>query len=149
MKSPFIEVVTNKIFLVTILAWLTAQAIKIATALILTKRFNFKLLLGTGGMPSAHAAGVSALAISVGKVTGFSSPVCIATMIFALITMFDAQGVRRAAGAQAAILNKIAEEIYFNRGLKPERLKELLGHTPVEVFAGALLGIGLAFFMFK
>lgn len=149
MKSPFIEVVTNKIFLVTILAWLTAQAIKIATALVLTKRFNFKLLLGTGGMPSAHAAGVSALAISVGKVTGFSSPICVATTIFALITMFDAQGVRRAAGAQAAILNKIAEEIYFNRGLKPERLKELLGHTPVEVFAGALLGAGLAFFMFR
>jgi acid phosphatase family membrane protein YuiD len=143
------EVVTNKIFIATMLAWLVSQSIKIATALVLTKRFNFKLLLGTGGMPSAHAASVSALAVAVGRVAGFSSPVCIASMIFAFIIMFDAQGVRRAAGAQAAILNKIAEEIYFNRGIRPERLKELLGHTPIEVFAGALLGITLAFLVVR
>lgn len=149
MNNPFLEVVTNKIFQTTMLAWLTAQGIKIITALALTKRFNFKLLLGTGGMPSAHAAGVSALAISVGKVAGFASPLCIATLIFAFITMFDAQGVRRAAGAQAATLNKMMEEIYFNKGIRQERLKELLGHTPVEVFAGALLGITLAFIMFR
>jgi acid phosphatase family membrane protein YuiD len=149
MQSPFIEVVTNKIFVTTILAWLVSQSIKIATALVLTKRFNFRLLLGTGGMPSSHAAAVSALAISVGKATGFDSPLCIITIVFALITMFDAQGVRRAAGAQAAILNKMVEEIYFNRGIRQQRLKELLGHTPVEVFAGALLGAVVAFLSFR
>lgn len=149
MNNPFLEVMTNKIFQTTMLAWITAQCIKITIALALTKRFNFKLLLGTGGMPSAHAAGVSALAISVGKAVGFSSPLCITTLIFAFITMFDAQGVRRAAGAQAATLNKMIEEIYFNKGIRPERLKELLGHTPVEVFAGALLGATLAFIMFR
>lgn len=149
MKSPVLEVITNRIFLTTLLAWLLAQSIKIFVALVTTKRFNFKLLLSTGGMPSAHAASVCALAISVGKVAGFGSPVCIAALVFAYITMFDAQGVRRHAGAQAATLNKIAEEIYFNRGLRQERLKELLGHTPVEVFAGALLGIVLAFAMFR
>lgn len=149
MNNPFAEVMTNRIFLATILAWLISQSIKIATALVLTKKFNFKLLMGTGGMPSAHAAAVSALAVSVGKVAGFGSPVCIATTIFAFIIMFDAQGVRRAVGSQAATLNKIAEEIYFKKGFRPERFKELLGHTPVEVFAGALLGAGLAFFMFR
>jgi acid phosphatase family membrane protein YuiD len=149
MQNPFVEVITSKICVTTILAWLISQSIKIATALILTKRFNFRLLLGAGGMPSSHAAAVSALAISVGKVTGFDSPICIATMVFAFITMFDAQGVRRAAGAQAAILNRMVEEIYFNRGIRPERLKEFLGHTPVEVFAGSILGILVAFFMFR
>ncbi len=149
MSNPFIEAVTSKLFLTTMLAWLIAQSMKIAIALMLTKRFNFRLLLGTGGMPSAHAAGVSALAAAVGKTEGFSSPICIITFVFALITMFDAQGVRRAAGAQAAILNKIAEEIYFNRGFKQERLRELLGHTPVEVFAGSKLRLYLGFFMFR
>jgi len=149
MNNPFLEVITNRIFVVTILSWLIAQSIKIAIALVLTKKFNFKLLLSTGGMPSAHAASVSALAMSVGMSEGFSSPLCIVAIIFAFITMFDAQGVRRHAGAQAATLNKIAEEVYFNRGIGPDRLKELLGHTPVEVFAGALLGAALAFVIFR
>jgi hypothetical protein len=148
-NTPFIEIVTNKIFLTTLLAWFIAQSTKVAIALILTKKFNFRLIMGTGGMPSAHAASVASLAVAVGKETGFSSPLFIATMVFASIIMFDAQGVRRHAGAQAATLNKMMEEIYFNRGIREERLKELLGHTPVEVFAGALLGIVVAFIMFK
>lgn len=147
--NPFIDVITNKIFIATLLAWFIAQSIKIAMALILTKKFNFKLLLSTGGMPSAHAACVSALAVSVGEAVGFSNPLCIATIVFAYITMFDAQGVRRHAGAQAATLNKMVEELYFNKGIRPGRLKELLGHTPVEVFAGALLGAVLAVLMFR
>lgn len=149
MSNPFIGFLTNKIFIATISAWFIAQSIKIATALILTKRFNFKLLLSTGGMPSAHAASVSALAFSVGKVEGFSSTLCIIAIVFAYITMFDAQGVRRHAGAQAATLNKMVEELYFNKGIRPDRLKELLGHTPFEVFAGCLLGVVLALLMFK
>ena len=143
------DVVTNKIFITTLLAWFVAQSIKIAVSLALTKKFNFKLLLSTGGMPSAHAASVSALAISVGKIEGFSSSLCVVSVIFAYIIMFDAQGVRRHAGAQAATLNKMVEELYFNKGIRPERLKELLGHTPVEVFAGCLLGVVLALLMFK
>jgi len=149
MTNPFIGVVTSKIFIITVLAWFVAQSIKIATALVLTKKFNFKLLLSTGGMPSAHAACVSALAVSVGEVVGFSNPLAIVTIAFAYITMFDAQGVRRHAGSQAATLNKMVEELYFNKGIRPDRLKELLGHTPVEVFAGALLGGFLAFLMFR
>jgi len=147
--SPFVEIMTNKIFLTTLLSWFIAQSMKVAIALILTRKFNFRLIMGTGGMPSAHAASVSSLAVSVGMETGFSNPLFIATMVFASIIMFDAQGVRRHAGAQAAILNKMMEEIYFNRGIREERLKELLGHTPVEVFAGALLGIVIAFIMFR
>ena len=92
-------------------------------------------------MPSAHAAGVSALAASVGIHLGFDSALFSVTLIFSLVTMFDAQGVRRAAGRQAGILNKIIDDIYLNKGIRDERLKELLGHTPFQVIMGGLLGI--------
>ena len=144
MQSPVLIVFRNKIFLTTIMAWAIAQCMKIILALLWTRKFNFKLFLGTGGMPSSHAAAVSALVFAIGNTVGFDSPICIATLIFALITMFDAQGVRRAAGTQAAILNKMVDDIYRKEGIKPERLKELLGHTPIEVFAGAFLGILIA-----
>jgi acid phosphatase family membrane protein YuiD len=100
-------------------------------------------------MPSSHAAGVTALATSVGLSYGFNSGLFAITAIFALIIMFDAQGVRRQTGQQAEILNKIMEDIYFKRVLKEERLKELLGHTPVEVLIGAFLGILLALIFYR
>lgn len=95
-------------------------------------------------MPSAHAAGVSALATAVGLNVGFESPLFAVTCIFSLVTMFDAQGVRRATGRQAGVLNKIIDDIYLNKGIREERLKELIGHTPFQVIVGALLGVVLA-----
>ncbi|MBN1794236.1 MAG: divergent PAP2 family protein [Candidatus Omnitrophica bacterium] len=121
-----------------------AQCIKVFLGIIREKKFNFKWFVGTGGMPSSHAAGVSALATSVGFTTGFDSLIFAVTLIFALITMFDAQGVRRASGMQAEVLNKILDDIYFNRGIKEERVKELLGHTPIQVLIGACIGFGIA-----
>ncbi len=140
----FKEVIANRIIWGAFFSWAAAQGIKIVSGLIKEKRFNFKWLMGTGGMPSAHSASVSALAAGVGLCMGFDSAVFAATAIFALIIMFDAQSVRRMSGLQAETLNQLSEDIYYNRGVKPERLRELIGHTPVEVIMGAILGILVA-----
>ena len=145
----FVELGRNQIFLTVLMAWLLAQTLKVAIGVIREKRFNFRWFVGTGGMPSSHAATVSALATSIGLTFGFSSPFFAIAFFFALIIMFDAQGVRRQSGQQAEILNKMIEDIYLNRGIKQERLIELLGHTPVQVFIGATLGILVALFCYR
>ena len=130
----------------TLMAWLTAciasQAIKIARGVIRQRRFDFRWLLGTGGMPSTHAAGVTALSLTVGFEMGFSSPLFATAVAFTVITLFDAQGVRRWSGRQAQVLNKMLEDMYFKRRMQEQRVKELLGHTPLEVLGG--IGVGLA-----
>ncbi len=134
------------VILIVFIAWLVAQSLKVLIGVFREKRFNFKWFVGTGGMPSSHAALVSALATSVGLEMGFtSSPFAIA-LIFAIVVLFDAQGVRRSSGEQAEALNKILDDVYWKRGIKEERLKELLGHTPVEVIAGICVGILVALF---
>lgn len=122
-------------------AWLLAQGLKVATGIVRERRLNFRWFVGTGGMPSCHAAGVAALATAIGLGYGFHSSYFAIVSVMALITMFDAQGFRRASGLQAEALNRIMDDIYAHRGIQQDRLKELLGHTPVEVLAGALLGI--------
>jgi acid phosphatase family membrane protein YuiD len=124
-----------------LIACLVSQSIKIAIGTIRRKRFDFRWLFGTGGMPSTHAAGVSALSVSVGIQTGFDSPLFATAVAFTVITLFDAQGVRRWSGRQAQVLNRMIEDIYFKRRIQEPRVKELLGHTPVEVAAG--MGIGI------
>lgn len=145
----FVSLGQNKVFLTAFLAWLVAQTIKVAIGIVQEKRFNFKWFVGSGGTPSSHAATVAALATSVGFTFGFYSPFFAIAFFFAFIIMFDAQGVRRQSGQQAEILNKIIEDIYLNRGVKQERLIELLGHTPVQVFIGAALGILIAVFSYR
>ena len=144
----FVSLGKNQMFLTALLAWLLAQTIKVAIGVVREKRFNFKWFVGTGGMPSSHAATVSALAASVGFTFGFSSPFFAIAFFFAFIIMFDAQGVRRQSGQQAEILNKIIEDIYLQRGIKQERIMELLGHTPIQVFIGAALGVIVAVFCY-
>jgi acid phosphatase family membrane protein YuiD len=123
------------------LAWFLSQAIKVIRGVLKEGRFNFRWLFDTGGMPSAHSATVASLATATGLYYGFSAVPFLIALIFAVITMFDAAGVRRAVGRQAGILNKMVDDLY-EKGQVPEtRLKELLGHTPVEVFTGAFLGI--------
>ncbi|MFH1782515.1 MAG: divergent PAP2 family protein [Candidatus Omnitrophota bacterium] len=140
----FVSLGQNKVFLATLLAWLMAQSVKVAIGVIQEKRFNFKWFVGTGGMPSSHAATVSALATSTGLTFGFSSPFFAIAFFFAFIIMFDAQGVRRQSGHQAEALNKIIEDIYLQKGIKQERLMEFLGHTPIQVFIGAAIGVVIA-----
>jgi len=134
------------ILLTTFTAWLIAQSLKVLIGVWRQKRFDFRWFVGTGGMPSSHAAAVSALAISVGLHTGFSSPHFAIALLFTVVVLFDAQGVRRSSGKQAEILNKILDDIYWKKMMKEDRLKELLGHTPVEVLTGTVLGILIALF---
>jgi len=133
---------SNRVFLAWLVACLLAQTIKIVTGVIRERRFDFRWLLGTGGMPSTHAAGVTALSLTIGYQTGFDSPLFAIAVAFTVITLFDAQGVRRWSGRQAQILNKMMQDMYFKRRIHEQRLKELLGHTPVEVLAG--MGVGIA-----
>ncbi len=144
MDNSVFSIFQNKVFLATLVAWVSAQTIKIAINSVKEKRFNFRWLVSTGGMPSAHSAGVMSLATAVGIQEGFSSTVFIATLIFALVIAFDAQGVRRATGQQAEILNKILDDIYWRRKIQEDRLKELIGHTPFEVLVGSMVGIIIA-----
>ena len=145
----FAELGKNQIFLTAMIAWFLAQTIKVTIGVVREKRFNFKWFVGSGGMPSSHAATVSALAVSIGLTFGFSSPFFAMAFFFAFIIMFDAQGVRRQSGRQAEALNKIIEDIYLNKGIKQEQVIELLGHTPIQVFTGAALGILVALFCYR
>ena len=130
-----------KYIIVPILVWLFIQIFKVIYDLIKTKKFNFKRIMGAGGMPSSHSAVVTCLATMVGKNEGTSSALFAISVIFACIVMYDAAGVRRAAGKQAELLNKIIETPGLTGMQVSERLVEVLGHTPVQVFVGAAIGI--------
>ena len=147
--SFFPEIFKNKIFLITLAVWVLAQMTKVILGVIKERRFNFRWLIGTGGMPSSHTAGASALATSVGLGYGFNSPLFAVAAAFAMVTMFDAQGVRRATGYQATILNKMMDDIYWKGQIEEQRLKELVGHTPVEVLAGFAFGVICAMVLYS
>ncbi|RKY38956.1 MAG: divergent PAP2 family protein [Candidatus Omnitrophota bacterium] len=141
----FTEIAHNRLFGVVFLSWFIAQSIKITTNIIKRKqRFNFKWFANPGGMPSAHSATVGALATGIGINWGFDSDIFAFVLLFSLITIFNAAVFRRNVGKQAEILNRLIEDIYAKRGLRKEKLKELLGHTPLEVIAGLGLGIAVA-----
>ena len=131
----------NKYIAIPILLWLAIQSFKVAWDLITTKKFNFKRILGAGGMPRSHSAVVTSLATLIGKSEGFNSPMFALSLIFACIVMYDAAGVRRAAGKQAKLLNKIVSTPGLTNIQMQEKLVEVLGHTPIQVIVGATIGI--------
>ena len=139
----------NKILIITLLVWAIAQCIKVLLGVIRERRFNFRWLMGTGGMPSSHAAGVAALATVCGLHTGFDSVFFAIATVFALVTMFDAQGVRRSTGQQAGVLNKILDDLYNRGKTEPSRVIEFFGHTPIQVLIGALIGIALSYMLYQ
>jgi uncharacterized protein len=143
------SVFDNKVLFITLTVWAIAQGIKVFLGVIRERRFNFKWFIGTGGMPSSHAAGATALATTCGLHMGFDSVVFALAVVFALVTMFDAQGVRRSAGQQAAILNQILDDMYWKGRIETERLMELIGHTPLQVIIGAVLGLVLAYTIYQ
>lgn len=123
-----------------------AQVFKCLIYLMIRKPVNFRTLVHTGGMPSSHSALVSALATSVGLIAGFKSPIFSVALGFAVVVMYDAAGLRQAAGRMAGILNQLTDDIYQHRqDYVPVRLRELLGHTPFEVIVGAFLGAMVAY----
>ncbi len=122
-------------------AWMIAQFAKMLCDFLKTRRFDFRYFVSTGGMPSAHSAMVSGLATAIGMITGFQSPVFVISLAFALIVMFDASTVRRAAGQQAKLLNELIEEFIKEHRFTEQKLVELLGHTRLEVFMGMIIGI--------
>jgi hypothetical protein len=126
------------------LAWLLAQTTKMICGYSQTRRLDFSYLVSTGGMPSAHSAMVSGLTTSLGLVNGFASPVFDVALAFALLVMFDAATVRRAAGLQARMLNQMIDELFKEHHFSEKKLAELLGHTRLEVFGGMILGILMA-----
>lgn len=135
------QIITNKCVYVPVLLWLFVQVFKFLTDLIINRKVNIKRLVGAGGMPSSHSAIVCVLAVLIGREYGFDSGNFGIATIMAFVVMYDAAGVRRAAGKQARILNKILETPGLTTGEVQEKLVEVLGHTPVQVFVGAILGI--------
>ncbi len=139
------DIFGNKILITAAIAWAIAQLIKIVLTLITDHKFDFTRITGTGGMPSSHSAFSVSLAVAIGFEEGFASPIFALAAAFSIVVMYDATGIRRSAGQQAAILNKIVDKIGHEDITETgKRLKELLGHTPVQVFAGAALGIAIA-----
>ena len=127
--------------IVTFGTWFFIQLFKLIYDLVTTKKFNFKRILGAGGMPSSHSAVVVALCTMVGKEYGINSAIFGIAVIFAFVVMYDAAGVRRAAGKQAKLLNKLIETPGLSTGEVQEKLVEVLGHTPLQVIVGALIGL--------
>ncbi|MGI6357329.1 MAG: divergent PAP2 family protein [Bacillota bacterium] len=144
MLEALLGLFRNPILQAAMLSWIIAQVLKVLFAWWREGFFSLERMVGAGGMPSSHSAFVVALTVGVGEASGWESPLTAFSVVFSLIVMYDAAGVRRAAGKQARALNKIINELAAGKQVKEERLKELLGHTPVEVIAGAILGLAIA-----
>jgi len=139
--NAFVALLNNQHIWIAVTSCLSAQVMKALIGYSYSKKFDKALLLSTGGMPSSHSAFVVAMAASVGIAEGLHSPVFAVAMIFAIIVMYDAAGVRRAAGKHAEVINNLVERLQ-SIGITPaEKLKELLGHSPIEVVGGAIWGL--------
>jgi uncharacterized protein len=132
-----------KFLLAPLVAWTIAQAAKVLLTSFRQRRINLRVLAETGGMPSSHSAIVMGLTTAVGKYAGVSSAAFAIALIFTFVVMYDAAGLRRAAGRQAEILNRLVDDLVHMRGVQEQRLRELLGHTPLEVFVGAAIGLAV------
>ena len=161
MGSYWSVITGNYIINVGVTSWFCAQIIKTVLTLIRYREFRAERLFGAGGMPSSHSALVCSITVAMAKLVGFDSPLFGLTFVFSMVVMYDAMGVRRAAGEQAKVLNKIIFSRMFDiineeleedgeEGEAPggqKELKEFLGHTPLEVLGGMLLGILIASMM--
>jgi acid phosphatase family membrane protein YuiD len=131
----------NHVLLASVLAWALAQVSKTVGEIIKERRLVLSRLVSSGGMPSSHSALVTGLATAVGRVMGISSPAFAIAAVLACIVMYDAAGVRRAVSIQARILNQMIDEAFQGHPFAEKRLRELIGHTPIQVFVGGVLGI--------
>ena len=147
MENNLMAFIQNKYIYIPFLLWFGIQLFKVIYDLVTTHKFNFKRIMGAGGMPSSHSAVVVGLATLIGKNEGVGSPIFALSLVLAFVVMYDAAGVRRAAGKQAKLLNKIIETPGLTSVAVSEKLVEVLGHTPMQVVVGALIGLaaGLIF----
>ena len=144
----FEEIIRNYALWIALCAWFAAQVIKIIIELLRKRKLHWGLLMSSGGMPSSHSSFVTAVTTVIGLTEGFDSPIFALGAIVSLIVMYDASGVRRAAGKQAKVINELLDSIE-NTGVElDKKLKEMLGHTPIEVAAGAVLGIVIALLLY-
>ena len=139
--SVVLEILSNRIILAAALAWAIAQGLKVLLTLMISKKFDGTRVFGSGGMPSSHSAMTCAMLMMVGFTEGFSSSVFALAFCFSGVVMYDAAGVRRSTGKNAAVLNRLIDRLATDGTFDEEHLKELVGHTPIQVLAGALLGI--------
>ena len=139
------EIISNKVLISAILGWCIAQVLKVIYVLITERRFDLERITGSGGMPSSHSAFVSAMTTAVGLTEGFDSSFFAIAFVLSFIVMYDASGVRKAAGEHAKVINDLQEMLHKE---VPVYLKELLGHTRLEVIVGSLLGIAIGLLMF-
>lgn len=150
--SVFIEFFKNRVLFAAVLGWLLSQVAKLLFTLIITHKWKLERLWGAGGMPSAHSSMASAMTIAMARFYGVNNPLFALTVMFSFVTMYDAMGVRREAGVHARLLNKYLNNLEKNKADKDDdgmadneeeeiELKEFIGHTPVEVLGGVLLGI--------
>lgn len=147
MGSFFSSLFSNRALWAAVVPWLIAQGLKPLLMYLRFRKLNFGLLLSPGGMPSSHSALVTGLATAVGRLHGLQSTYFALAIVFAGVVMYDASGVRLAVSRQARILNLMMEDFFHARGLNEKRLRELVGHTPVQVFAGAAIGLVLGLIM--
>jgi acid phosphatase family membrane protein YuiD len=134
---------TNRILLAATIAWLVAQVSKTVLELIQQRKLILSRLVSSGGMPSSHTALVTGMATATGRIMGVSSATFAIAVVLASIVMYDAAGVRRAVSIQARILNQMIDEAFQGHPIAEKRLRELIGHTPIQVFVGAVLGIAI------
>jgi len=132
-----------RFLLAPLVAWTIAQAAKVILTSVRQRRINLRVLAETGGMPSSHSAIVMGLTTAVGKYSGLNSAAFAIALIFTFVVMYDAAGLRRAAGRHAEALNRLVEDLFHMRGVQEAHLRELLGHTPFEVLVGAVIGLAV------
>jgi len=138
MNSTLLD---NRVLVASFLAWFIAQISKTIYELFRQRKLVIGRLVSSGGMPSSHSALVTGLATATGRIAGVGSPTFAISVVLASIVMYDAAGVRRAVSLQARILNQMIDEAFQGHPMAEKRLRELIGHTPVQVFVGGLLGI--------
>ncbi len=135
---------SNLVLIGAVIAWVLAQVVKVPIEFLKTKKVNWALLLSAGGMPSSHSALVSATAHGIGLQMGFDTPIFALSAVLAAIVIYDATGIRRQAGKHAELINTIIFDLASGRPPQHEKLREVLGHTPLEALIGTLLGIAIA-----
>jgi acid phosphatase family membrane protein YuiD len=144
MRAAMYSIFTNHILISALVAWTLAQAAKVPVEFFSTRRWNWALLFSVGGMPSSHSALVASTAHAIGLHLGFDSPIFALALVVAIVVIYDATGIRRETGMHAEIINSMISDLAAGHPLKGEELREILGHTPIQVLAGALVGIIIA-----